>query len=423
MTETSPPLPIPAGDGEAARVLDGRVIDSSAAAAPAAARLNLGTYLKTRQLDDAHAARLRALAADAAGFLEASHAPATLTKYATGWNHLLGFAREVGLPIPVRAETHLPLAPVDVELCALYMAQCAADAMSMSTLDGRIAAIRHVHHEAGWTSPTDHPDIRRLRRGIRRTQGTEVEHTHPISLPLLAAMLTARGARHPLPTPHPAARAAARRRWLLHARDRALLLTGFFAGLRRGELAALTVTDLHLRDEGIRITIRRSKGDQEGAGQFVDVPRVPDTMTELHWLCPVRALLNWLEISGRRTHLRTHGQRPPTDPMPLFSGTTNGGRLATTPLDDVTVKRAVKSAAADAGQPREVIDAIDAVSAHSLRAGLATAARIAGVEESWIARVLRHSQTVTAAYVHPPFDGALQLAVYRLAVERFGIAG
>lgn len=421
MDETA--LLVLSNPGQTAPVLDGRIITSppAAASARAAGRLDLGTYLDGRRLDDERAARLRALAADAAGFLEASHAPATLTKYTNGWRHLLEFAHDMGLPIQVSTETHLPLAPVDVEICALYMAQCAADEMSTSTLDGRLAAIRHFHHEAGLTSPTDHPEIRRLRRGIRRTQGADVEHKHPISLPLLAAMLTARGARPPLPKPHPAARPAARQTWLLQQRDRALLLVGFFAGLRRSELAALNADDLELRDEGIRITIRRSKADQEGKGQFVDLPRVPDTLAGLRWLCPVQAILSWLEISDRRLHIRRQGQRPMSNPVPLFSAITKGGNITDTHLNAVTIKRTVKSSAAAAGQPREVIDAIDAVSAHSLRAGLATAASMATIEEASIARVLRHTQTTTAAYIHPPFDGTLQLAVYHLAVERFGL--
>ena len=416
-------LPVLSNAGQTAPVLDGRVITTPPAAADtrAAGRLDLGTYLDRRRLDDERAARLRALAADAAGFLQASHAPATLTKYATGWRHLLDFARDMGLPTRLSAETRLPLTPVDMEICALYLAQCAADEMSMSTLDGRLAAIRHFHHEAGLTSPTDHPEIRRLRRGIRRTQGADVEHKHPISLPLLAAMLTARGARHPQPAPHPASRPATRRTWLLQQRDRALLLIGFFAGLRRSELAALNADDLELRDEGIRITIRRSKADQEGKGQFVDLPRVPDALAGLRWLCPVQAILVWLEISGRRPHLRRQGQRSTSNPAPLFSAITKGGNITDTHLNAVTIKRAVKNAAAASGQPREVIDAIDAVSAHSLRAGLATAASMAAIEEASIGRVLRHTQTTTTAYIHPPFDGTLQLAVYHLAVERFGL--
>ena len=47
-------------------------------------------------------------------------------------------------------------------------------------------------------------------------------------------------------------------------RDRALLLVGFAGAFRRSELVALDVTDLQFTPEGLLLTIRRSKTDQEG---------------------------------------------------------------------------------------------------------------------------------------------------------------
>jgi integrase len=50
-------------------------------------------------------------------------------------------------------------------------------------------------------------------------------------------------------------------------RDRALLLLGFAAALRRSELVALDVEDLDFDPaKGVLLTIRRSKTDQEQAG-------------------------------------------------------------------------------------------------------------------------------------------------------------
>ena len=53
-------------------------------------------------------------------------------------------------------------------------------------------------------------------------------------------------------------------------RDRALLLLGFAGAFRRSELVALDVADLQFCDGGLRVTIRRSKTDQEGLA-----PRLP----------------------------------------------------------------------------------------------------------------------------------------------------
>jgi len=55
-------------------------------------------------------------------------------------------------------------------------------------------------------------------------------------------------------------------------RDRALLLVGWTAALRRSELVALEVGDLGFEPEGVVLTIRRSKTDREGADATVAVP-------------------------------------------------------------------------------------------------------------------------------------------------------
>jgi integrase len=65
-------------------------------------------------------------------------------------------------------------------------------------------------------------------------------------------------------------------------RDRALLSLGFAAALRRSELVALKVGDLVEVADGFRLTVRKSKTDQEGEGAEVAIPRGC-------WLRPVTA--------------------------------------------------------------------------------------------------------------------------------------
>ena len=60
---------------------------------------------------------------------------------------------------------------------------------------------------------------------------------------------------------------------MIGRRDRALLAFGFAGAFRRSELCALDVTDLTETPDGLRVLIRRSKGDQEGQGQEVAIPR------------------------------------------------------------------------------------------------------------------------------------------------------
>jgi site-specific recombinase XerD len=55
-------------------------------------------------------------------------------------------------------------------------------------------------------------------------------------------------------------------------RDRALLCLGFAGGCRRSEFVALDVGDLCFGDDGLELTIRRSKTDQEGLGRKIGIP-------------------------------------------------------------------------------------------------------------------------------------------------------
>ena len=93
---------------------------------------------------------------------------------------------------------------------------------------------------------------------------------------------------------------------MIGKRDRALLCLGFAGAFRRSELCALEVADLTEVPDGLRILIRRSKGDQEGQGQEVAIPRG-------YKLRPVEAVQTWLaaaEISSGPGVPRSRAGRP-----------------------------------------------------------------------------------------------------------------
>ena len=75
---------------------------------------------------------------------------------------------------------------------------------------------------------------------------------------------------------------------------------------RRSELVALDVADLAWEDKGVRVTIRRSKTDQEAAGAVVAVP-------EGRRLTPLTHLRAWL--AGGRDH-RGPGVPPAVERQP-----------------------------------------------------------------------------------------------------------
>ncbi len=58
-------------------------------------------------------------------------------------------------------------------------------------------------------------------------------------------------------------------------RDRALLVLAFAGAFRRSELVALDVGDVEQVPDGLRILVRRSKTDQEGAGKRKPLPYAP----------------------------------------------------------------------------------------------------------------------------------------------------
>ena len=177
-------------------------------------------------------------------------------------------------------------------------------------------------------------------KGIRRKLGVAQRQAAPVCVPELRAMTAT------LPD------------GLRGVRDRAMLLVGFAGAFRRSELVGLDVADLAFDAEGLTVTLRRSKTDQEGAGRKVGVPYGSDPAT-----CPVRALRAWLEATGIEVGA-------------LFVGVNRHGRLTGKRLAGVDVARLVKRCAEAAGlDPARF-------SGHSLRAGLATAAAKAGKSRS-----------------------------------------
>jgi integrase len=122
-------------------------------------------------------------------------------------------------------------------------------------------------------SPTDDELVKATVRGIRRTLGTAKIKKAPATAERLLAMAANTGAG------------------LKGLRDRALLLIGFAGALRRSELVALNIEDIEEAPDGIKITIRHSKTDQEGAGQTIAIPFGKVA-------CPVATLKEWIAAAG-----------------------------------------------------------------------------------------------------------------------------
>src|SRR5437764_1740519 len=245
----------------------------------------------------------------------------------------------------------LPAAP---EAVAAYLASGASRGIKPSSIGRRVAAIRYAHKLAGCdTLPTDSEAVRAVVRGIRRSVGAARARKAPIMAETVRAMAEA--------TPDT----------LRGARDRAILLLGFAGAFRRSELVALNVSDLEETEDGFRVTIRKSKTDQEGQGQTIAIIRGSAA-------CPVRAVKGWLAAAGI-----TEGA--------IFRSVP--GEVAAERLAAAGVANIVKSYARRLG-----LNVAD-FSAHSLRSGFLTSAARRGASVK-MRDVSRHkSMDVLQGYV------------------------
>ena len=279
----------------------------------------------------------------AKGYIGASIAANTQRAYRGQWQAFAAWCESAKLPA-------MPAAP---ETVAAYLARLADAGKKAATIDSARAAIRKAHETAGQDDPTARPLVKQTLKGIRREKGTAPVQKAPVLTIDLRRMLQG----IPADT-------------LKGKRDRALLLVGFATGSRRSELVGLAAEDVEETPEGLLLTIRRSKTDQEGRGTVKGIARGehPDT-------CPVSALLDWLQAAGI-----TSG--------PVFRHVKKGGRLGdqlTAQSVALVVKAAAKGAKLDPAK----------YSGHSLRAGLVTQAAKNGVAVTDIMRQTGHRSSET----------------------------
>jgi len=242
--------------------------------------------------------------------------------------------------------------PATPETVARFLSAEATAGVKASTLGRRAAAIGYAHKLAGHREPpTNAETVKAVMRGIRRTIGTAPARKAPATAELVGEML-----KHCPET-------------LAGKRDRALLALGFAGAFRRSELVALEVTDLAEVPHGLRVMIRFSKGDQEGVGQEIAIPRGCR-------LRPVEAVQIWLAGAGISTG-------------PVFRPVLKGNRLQAAPLTDRSVAAIVKRYAALAGlDPAQF-------SGHSLRSGFLTSGAEAGASIFKLMEVSRHRSVDT----------------------------
>ena len=223
--------------------------------------------------------------------------------------------------------------PCTPEMLVSYIVS-RAETHSPYTISRRVVGISRAHVSQGLADPAKNDLVRTVLRGVKRKNGVPQRQVTPVLRQDLLTMLPFM-------------------KGIKGIRDRALVLLGFAAALRRSELVALDVQHIQFVNEGLIVHQQRSKTDQQGEGRKIAVPW-GRTAT-----CPVKAVQQWLSHTGIQTGA-------------VFRSIDKGGSVGER-LTAQSVALVLKFYAQKAG-----LDS-SAIAGHSLRSGLATSAAQAGV--------------------------------------------
>lgn len=266
----------------------------------------------------------------------------TARAYRRWWAHYLRWCLGEGrTPVPATPET----------LAEWVNALCDED-LAPATIRQAMAVVRVAHREAGHR---DEPDTRAALHVLRAHQRARANsgrggqrEAPPVTIPALRSMIEACD----LSTP-------------AGLRDRAAMVLGLALMGRRSELCALDIGDVAETAEGLEVTIRMSKTDQDARGETIAVPAGSHPLTN-----PVAAWREW--VACLESHGITSGR--------LLRSVDRHGNIGES-LSGNAVNEILRRLAARAELPNA-----DRYTAHSLRAGGATVAYAAGVPVSVIAR-------------------------------------
>lgn len=273
----------------------------------------------------------------------------TLKAYTSDWDHFCNWCKSYNL-------SNLPASP---ETVAYYITDISSD-YKTSTLERRLATISKVHKLVDEESPISDPKVTELMKALRRTKGTKKRKVKPLLSPHVKKIcdnLTSK---------------------LIDHRDRALLLIGFSGGFRRSELVSLKRSDIEKTQEGLIITLEKSKTDQEGSGRQIGITYGSNLQT-----CPVRSYLRWLDESGIEEGY-------------IFRSITRHGRMKDSKLTAQSVALIVKKRVEEIGLDPSKF------SGHSLRAGFVTEAFQNGASSIAVKNTTGHStDRVLQEYYRP----------------------
>lgn len=298
----------------------------------------------------------------------ASKAANTLRAYQSDLRQVCRYLADTGNTDLVRqtnGQWHL-IRPMPAALIAAYLVERSEAGTALTSLQRHVASISKWHqvvaaNQPGAANPCKTQLVRDTLAGLRKQNQRQISKAKPLTPGQVSAMVHALD----LYT-------------LAGLRDRAIILVGWCAALRRSELANLKWSQIRFVPEGLQITVMRAKSNADGLGQTIGVPYQDNAA-----LCPVRAMVEW----SKRTFA------DPTSDRSVFVRITHHDHHTHLALSGQAIGNIVNACAKRVG--------LDGYTGHSLRSGLATAAILAGLPEHQVMTTTRHrSQAVFRGYVH-----------------------
>ena len=244
--------------------------------------------------------------------------------------------------------------PTDPKIVSLYLTHLSSSS-KISTLRRRLVSIGVVHKLKGHYLDTKHPVIIENLMGIKRKKGSIQKGKKPILINHLKQIINVIDEK--------------KIEKIKKLRNRTLILIGFGGGFRRTELISIDYEDLDFVEEGVKITLRRSKTDQFGEGLIKGLPYFTNEK-----YCPVTSLKNWINLSKIKNG-------------PIFRRFAKSSILTKHRLTDQSVALLIKDYLRLAGIENQNF------SGHSLRSGFATVAAESGADERSIMSMTGHKSS------------------------------
>ena len=272
----------------------------------------------------------------------------------------------------------LPVFPAKEQHVALHLQYIADVLKSKSAAEEAVHALNWVHSLAGLDSPAQSPLVQTTLEGLRRLLARPVLKKNPVSVDILADLVED-SFKHPT---------------LSNVHLTAACLLAFSGFLRSDELISLRPCDIKISSNMMTVTIRHSKTDQLRKGDEVLIART-STCT-----CPVTMLERYMELADIA---------PSSDSF-LFRAvvrTKEGEKLRQSgKLGYSTLRELFKKKLVELGYPAEQFGL------HSLRAGGATAAANAGIQDRLFKRHGRwKSDTAKDGYIEDSTDRRLSVSL------------